>query len=184
MPRRLVLFVVLLAALAIGGGDQRAAAQAAAKIEEFYGHYSGQGIAKDRDSVVFDHAIRILDTTIAPAADGAFTVKWLTVTRESDGRTARRASQELTLKPASRPGIFAAVNNGDPVAGGASSWAEIEGRTLIVNVFTVQANGRGNWAIYERKLTGDGIELTFRRVEAAGTARIVYGKLKKQKPTQ
>ncbi len=173
---------LLFVALAFGLLQAAACtAQTAAKIENFYGHYVGQGIAKDRESVVFDHALRVLDTTIAPAPDGAFSVKWQTVVRDSESKDPKSTSQVLVFKPTDRPGIFGAIDNRDPIAGGTYAWAEIEGRSLIVNVFSVQANGNGYWAIYDRKLTADGIDLTFRRVEGTGTTRIVHGKLKKAK---
>ncbi|MBL8663093.1 MAG: hypothetical protein JNM29_09715, partial [Candidatus Odyssella sp.] len=39
--------------------------------------------------------------------------------------------------------------------------------------------GGGRWQVYERRLTGDGMELTFRRLDATGALRIVSGKLKR-----
>ena len=69
---------------------------------------------------------------------------------------------------------------GDPVSQGHYAWARIDGRTLTVNVLEVGDEGQGRWQVYERRLTGDGMELTYRRLDPSGALRIVSGKLKRR----
>ncbi len=152
-----------------------------AKLAEFFGRYQGQGLAKNRENLYFGVTLRDLDTTIESAAEGGFIVKWTTVTRDSEGQPTRRSDQSLTFKPVGKPGLFVATGTGDPLAGGAYAWARLDGRTLVVNMIETNPNGSGVWGLYERKLTADGMDLTFRRIEPTGTVRIVSGKLKKQR---
>lgn len=167
-------FALLAAAMAPTRGD----AEGAAKITEFFGRFVGQGIAKDRDNKVFDRALRELDTIVEPAGEGGFTVKWTTVIRDGEG--GKKIDNTLTFAPAGKLNVFKAVDAGDPIAKGHYAWARIDGRTLTINVLEVGDEGAGRWQVYERRLTGDGMELTFRRLDASGALRIVSGKLKRQ----
>jgi hypothetical protein len=151
------------------------------QLAEFFGRYTGQGVAKNRDNLYFGVQLRDLDTIIEPAPDQGFSLRWITVSRESEGQPARRADQTLTFKPGERPGLYVGERNKDPAAGGLYAWARLDQRTLTVNIVEVTSTGAGVWSIYERRLTGEGLELTFRRIEPTGTARIVAGKLKRQK---
>ncbi len=171
-------FAAVVLVLVAGGARGEAEST---KLAEFYGRYQGQGLAKNRENLYFGVTLRDLDTTIESSADGGFIVKWTTVMRDSEGQATRRSDQSLAFKPAGKPGLFVASGTGDPLAGGAFAWARVEGRMLVVNLMEVNPNGAGVWGIYERKLTADGMDLTFRRIEPTGTVRIVSGKLKKQK---
>jgi hypothetical protein len=147
-------------------------------IKAFYGRFKGEGVAKNRDNLDFSRTMRDLDTTIAPSGEGGFTVTWSTVIR--DGAANRKIDNALSFVPAGKPGVFKGADNGDPITKGYYAWARLDDRTLVVNVIEVAPDGQGRWQVYERRLTGDGMELTFRRLDPSGALRIVSGKLKRQ----
>lgn len=167
-------FALFAAAMA----PTRGGAEGAASVKDFFGRFIGQGIAKNRDTLDFARTMRELDTIIEPAGEGGFTVKWTTVIRDVEG--GRKIDNVMSFAPAGKPNVFKAVGAGDPIAKGQYAWARIDGRTLTVNVLEVGEEGQGRWQVYERRLTGDGMELTFRRLDPTGALRIVSGKLKRQ----
>jgi hypothetical protein len=95
-------FALLAAAMAPTRGD----AEGAAKITEFFGQFKGQGIAKDRDNKVFDRSLRDLDTTVEPAGEGGFTVKWTTVIRDGEG--GKKTDNTLSFAPSGKLNVFKA----------------------------------------------------------------------------
>jgi hypothetical protein len=175
----LLVLTCVFALLAAVMAPTRGGAEGASSIKDFFGAYKGEGIAKNREDVDFTRTMRDLDTIIEPAGEGGFTVKWTTVIRDVEG--GRKIDNALTFVPAGKPNVFKAADAGDPLAKGHYAWARIDGRTLTVNVLEVSEEGQAKWQIYQRRLTGDGIELTFRRLDGSGALRIVSGKLKRLK---
>jgi hypothetical protein len=169
----------LLVLVLLFAGEVRS--QASDPLKEFFGRYVGQGVAKNRDNLYFGVQLRDLDTTIEPAGDGGFKVGWITVSRDGDGQVARRSEQSLAFKRSDKPGLYVSEQSKDPAQGGLYAWARLEPRVLTINIVEVTPSGAGVWSIYERRLTGDGLELTFRRIEPGGTARIVAGRLKRER---
>jgi hypothetical protein len=179
MRALLLALTCVLALVAAIVAPTRSGAEGAAGIKDFFGRFVGQGVAKNRDNLDFARTMRDLDTFIEPAGADGFTVKWTTVIRDVEG--GRKIDNSLTFVPAGKPNVFKANDAGDPVAKGQYAWARIDGRTLVVNVLEVGEEGQGRWQVYERRLTGDGMELTYRRLDHSGALRIVSGKLKRQK---
>jgi len=175
----LLALTCVLALVAAAFAPSRGDAEGAAPIKDFFGQFKGQGIAKNRDSLDFARSLRDLDTIIEPAGEGGFTVKWTTVIRDVEGG-GRKIDNTMTFAPAGKPNVFKSIDSGDPVSKGHYAWARIDGRTLTINVLEVGDEGAGRWQVYERRLTGDGMELTFRRLDPTGALRIVSGKLKRQ----
>src|SRR5688500_16386331 len=101
--------------LLVGGTAQ---AETLDQLKAFFGRYSGQGVAKNRDNLYFGVQLRDLDTTIEAAGDAGFTVRWTTVSRESEGQPARRSDQSLSFRPADKPGLYTSPQNKDPAQGG------------------------------------------------------------------
>ena len=157
----------------------RGGAEGAASIKDFFGTFKGQGISKNRDSDDFSRTMREIDTVIEASGEAGFTVTWTTVILDVEG--GRRFSNTLTFVPAGKANVYKSEDAGDPVAKGQYAWARINGRTLTVNVLEVGEEGQGRWQVYDRRLTGDGMELTFRRLDSSGALRIVSGKLKRIK---
>ncbi|MCW5771444.1 MAG: hypothetical protein KIT16_07420 [Rhodospirillaceae bacterium] len=177
-----VLLLALTCAFALVAAifaPTRGGAEDAAGIKAFYGHFKGEGIAKNRDNLDFSRTMRDLDTIIEPDGDTGFSVKWSTVIRDGEG--GRKIDNALRFVPSGKANVFKAVDAGDPIVKGYYAWARLENRILTVNVIEVGEDGQGRWQVYERRLTGDGMELTFRRLDPSGALRIVSGKLKRQK---
>lgn len=172
----LTCFFALTAAIL---APTRTDAEGAARIKDFFGRFVGQGIAKNRDNLDFSRTMRDLDTIIEGAGENGFTIKWTTVIRDVEGG-GRKIDNSMTFVPAGKDNVYKAADSGDPIAKGQYAWARIDGRTLIVNVIEVGGEGQGRWQVYERRLTGDGMELTYRRLDHSGALRIVSGKLKRQ----
>lgn len=179
MRALLLALTCVLALVAAIVAPTRSGAESAAGIKDFYGRFIGQGVAKNRDNLDFARTMRDLDTIIEPAGADGFTVKWTTVIRDVEG--GRKIDNTLTFVPSGKGNVYKASDAGDPVAKGQYAWARIDGRTLVVNVLEVGDEGQGRWQVYERRLTGDGMELTYRRLDHSGALRIVSGKLKRQK---
>ena len=180
-PMRVFLLALTcaFALFAAAVAPTRGGAEGAAGLKDFFGRFVGQGVAKNRDNLDFARTMRELDTIIEPSGEGGFTVKWTTVIRDVEG--GRKIDNAMSFLPAGKPNVFKSVDSGDPVAKGHYAWARIDGRTLTINVLEVGDEGQGRWQVYERRLTGDGMELTFRRLDPTGALRIVSGKLKRQK---
>lgn len=162
----------------------RAFAETAA-IKPFLGQFAGTAVMKNRDAVFFGTIARDLDTRIVETADG-FRVTW--VTRQADDNATaergKRRPRESTFDfvPAGRANIFKAVQSGDIAAGQPYAWARIEGRSLIVYVMEVLADGTPSTATYTRTVAGDEMTLTFMSSKAGEPVRVVSGKLKRKTP--
>lgn len=156
-----------------------------AAIKPFLGQFSGTAVMKNRDAVFFGTVARDLDTRIVETADG-FRVSW--ITRQADDVTVaergRRRPRESSFDfaPTGRPGVFKAVQSGDIASGQPYAWARLEGRTLIVYVMEVLADGTPATATYTRTIAGDEMTLTFMSSRAGEPMRVVSGKLKRKAP--
>ncbi len=159
-----------------------ARAEAPLNIEAFFGTFQGSGLADGDDVAYFGVTDRDLDVRIGPAVDRGFTVQWTTVLREGGSPKApkiRRRTATMTFAPGPNPGVYRAIENGDPLAGGIISWARISGHTLTIHQFTVTADGRHEIQTYARTLSGSGMSLVYTRVIDGERLRRVRGKLVK-----
>lgn len=151
-------------------------------IKAFFGKFTGNGLADGADVAYFGVTQRDLDVKIAPAADGGFTVAWTTVLRaggDPKKPKIRKRETSMAFVPGPRPGLFHALDNGDPLAGGMISWARISRNTLVIRQFTVLDDGRHELQTYERTLSGSGMTLLYTRVLDGERTRRVRGKLVK-----
>lgn len=179
MNRTMAAVLLLLAGLAAGGPAARAADNL--PFEAFFGRFSGGGIASNEDSLFFAVTARDFDVTISPAGKG-FRVEWTSVIRRGgtpEKPRIRRKSASKVLMPAGRTGVFHGITSGDPLKGKEMCWARIEGRTLSVFLMTVDDNGIYELQEYDRKLTGNGMDLVFRSWRDGDRLRTVTGKLVK-----
>ncbi len=151
-----------LAALLAGGAAR--AAQDTAIPADFYGSYSGMGIAEEHGAEGFPMSSRDLDLIIAPQGRG-FTVAWTTVIRsgrDAASRTLRRSSTVRTFLPSAIRSVWRAAENGDPLhPGGEFCWARITGFTLSVMQLAVLDNGTYRLEQYDRTLSGNGLNLKY-----------------------
>jgi len=151
-------------------------------IKAFHGAFGGSGFVDANEADYFGMTQRDLDVRIEPSGDGGFTVAWTTVVREGgDPKTpkVRRKATSLTFVPGPRAGVYRALDNGDPLAGGTTSWASIAGRTLTVRQLSIRSDGRYDIQVYARTLSGTGMDLVYTRVVDGENRRRVRGKLVK-----
>lgn len=152
------------------------------KIGAFFGSFAGNGVAEGADAAYFGVTQRDLDVKISPAGDGGFTIAWTTVLRAGGDPKApnvRRRATAMTFEPGPQAGLFRATDNGDPLAGGVLSWANVVGNTLTVHQFTVLADGRHDIQTYARTLSGTGMSLVYTRAVDGERLRRVRGQLVK-----
>ncbi|HTP82509.1 MAG TPA: hypothetical protein VMQ11_06180 [Alphaproteobacteria bacterium] len=152
------------------------------KLATFFGSFAGHGLADGDDSAYFGVTQRDLDVQISPAGEGGFSVAWTTVLRAGGDPKApnvRRRSVNMTFAPGPRPGLFHAIDNGDPLGGGMVSWARISGNTLMIQQFDVLADGRHEIQTYARTLAGTGMKLVYTRDVDGERTRHVRGDLVK-----
>lgn len=177
---RALLLVLLAAALA---GPGREAASAETSIEAFYGKYTGQAVTSGKDEV----SKRDLSVHIKPAGKDRFTIDWITFTRSASGKR-KRKEYSISFKPSERKNVFASAMKKnvfgksvplDPLKGEPYVWARIHGRTLTVHAMMVTEDGGYEMQVYERTLTGDGMDLKFSRVRDGKTLKLITGSLLK-----
>ncbi len=150
-------------------------------IAAFYGTWRGSALSESAVSVYFRLSERDLDVVIGPSGSG-FTITWTTVLRQSGdptNPTVKRRSTTLDFAPAGRPGLWRALNSGDPVAGQPAIWARVKDRTLTINSMVVSDDGGFEMQVYNRTLSGLGMELEFTRVEDGEPVRTAKGRLVK-----
>jgi hypothetical protein len=179
MERRM-LGRVALAVLALAAA--RPAAAADRPLKDFFGEYAGQTISGAADEL----SARDLSVSIEPWKADGFTVKWTTVIRGRDG--VRRQSYSINFQPSPRPGIYGSAMRADmfggqapldPLKGEPYVWARIDGDRLDVYSLMITDDGGYEIQLFDRRLTADGMDLTFSRVRDGETLREINGTLKR-----
>jgi len=171
----------LLAFALVLGFAQGALAQAPAPISAFFGTYTGTGLADNKDSVYFGVTERDLDVVIHPDGQG-FSLAWTTVAHQGGSPTkpkVKRREDRVVFVPGPAPGTWRTASEPDPFSGNPLMWARIEGRSLIVYAFSIDAKGRTEMQRYTRTLAPGGLELTFIAGRDGERLRTVKGKLVK-----
>ena len=172
------LFPVLLA-VALAGP----ASSAETSIEAFYGKYTGQTVTSGKD----EFSKRDLSVHIKPAGKDQFTIDWITFTQSASGKR-KRKEYSISCKPSERKNVFASAMKKnvfgksvplDPLKGEPYVWARIHGKTLTVHAMMVTDDGGYEMQIYERTLTGNGMDLKFSRVRDGTTLKLITGSLLK-----
>ena len=148
-------------------------------IKAFKGQWGGSAVANNRDSLYFGVTIRDLDVTITPKA-GNFTIAWTTVIRRGGtpgNPKVRKKSVTMAFVSAGRKGVWRLANSGDMLRGSPYGWARIAKRTLTIYLMEIDARGIYTLARYARKLSGSGMDLEFTALRDGEPARIVRGKM-------
>ena len=167
----------LAAGLTLAAGGMAAAQDLS--IRAFKGTWGGSAVANNRDSLYFGVTIRDLDVTITPNAEG-FRIGWTTVIRRGGTPTKpklRKKSVEMRFVNTGRKGVWKLANSGDMLAGNPYGWARINGRTLTLYVMAINENGSYAISRYARTLSGTGMDLEFTAIRDGEPARVVRGKL-------
>ncbi|HUI16657.1 MAG TPA: hypothetical protein VL244_03265 [Alphaproteobacteria bacterium] len=158
-----------------------AQAQSTLSIKAFFGSYSGTGVAENKDSVFFGVTQRDFDVVIHP--DGAgFSLAWTTVAHEGGDPAKpkiKRKQDQVSFVPGPSPETWRTAAEPDPFSGNPLIWARIERTTLIVNVLTIDPQGRAELQRYARTISGGGMDLVFTTYRDGERTRTVKGKLVK-----
>ena len=171
------LLALVLLALPFAG----VAAQGTVSISAFYGKWSGSGVSESNVSLYFRLTSRDLDVSIAPQGDG-FVVDWTTVQRQRgdpENPTPERKSSALRFVPTDRPNVWRATGSSDPLLDELYAWARLKGQTLTVHTLAIAEDGGYEMQVYDRTLTGDGMDLNFTRVRDGKTLKNITGSLLK-----
>jgi hypothetical protein len=171
----------VFAAIALLVGAAAARAQDTLPIEAFSGTWEGSAIAENADSLYFGVTTRDMNVEVRPLEDG-FRVAWTAVLRQGgdpENPNIYRRSAELVFRPSDEPNLFEAEGSGNPLEGEVLSWARLHGRTLSVYQLTLNDLGGYELTSYDRTLTGNGMELEFRRLRDGEPVRSVTGRLVK-----
>ena len=151
-------------------------------IDAFFGRWLGSGISQSDQSVLFRYTQRDLNVTISKAGPG-FSISRTTIQRKKgnpQNPTAIRKTTSATFVPAGRSNVWRVMGALDPVKGKTYAWARLGGQTLTVNSLVIAPDGGYEMQVYQRKLSGRGMNLEFRRIKDGSLVRTVNGNLTKQ----
>lgn len=159
-----------------------ASARAEVVLQDFFGEYRGYGFAEDQ-SGPFINTPRDFQMSIAPLAPHGFQITWTTIKRKGSSRNDLRAEMSrssASFLPSGRPGIYHAVGNADPLAGGGLMWARLSGEFLCVYSMVVEPDGVPELHVYRRMWTAKGLELYFTAARDGMVVRTVRGRYARQ----
>ena len=172
---------ILLAGWLAGDG---ARAQEGA-LAPFFGTYVGVAEVQEADGEVSER--RHMDIVIEPYDEAGFRLEWVNVSLV-DGRRdvpgVERRVQAVYFEPAEAGDFFveSAEENPfrereqtEPMRGDPVRWARIDGDQLEVYSFVVRDDGRYEMQIYERSLTGQGMDIEFQRLVDGELVRRIVG---------
>jgi len=173
--------VVLGVIGAITIGIPRAADAETVAIDAFFGVWHGNAISESEISANFRLTSRDLNVEIRPAPEqaGAFTLEWTTVRRQTGDPSKPKETikaQTATFLPAGKPNVWKAEDSDDPLGAG-YVYARVHEQTLTVYSVEAAADGSLEVQIYNRTLSGLGMELTFTRLIDGQQIRSVKGRL-------
>lgn len=157
-------------------------ANADARIEDFFGSYTGFGFASD-DSGPFIKTQRDFELFIGPLQGGGFEMTWTTVKRKGSNPNALEAevsSLSSRFRPSNKPGVFLGVDNGTVFDSSLITWARLQGNFLVVYRMVVDENGVIELHVYNRLLTAKGLEVSFTATRDNKPIRSVRGRYRKR----
>lgn len=157
----------------------------AGALADYFGAYVGVAEVRDADGTVEE---RHMDVEILPFRQDGFRVRWVNVTlvdgrRDVPGVVRRPA--EVVFEPRGERGLFvearvvnlfAGREEITPMAGDPLRWAKLDDAGLHVFSFVILPDGRYEQQSYTRRLTGDGLELSFERVVDGDLLRRIDGR--------
>ncbi len=166
----------VLAVLLFAGFTQVSAGGAEPAHARFLGQFIGRGLSATADlPSAAPLRVRDMDVTIRAAGEG-FVITWTTVLSHRNGGEAphlQRRTATYAFVPDVRPGWYRSVEPAAPLEGQPLVWARIEGKALVVTIYTVLEDGHSDLQIYSRQVTGDRMELSYIRThENVATAAV------------
>lgn len=148
----------------------------------FIGHWKGSGISETDDSIFFAVTVRDMDVTVTPIDGTSFTLAWTTIMRESgdpNNPEVEKKSAEIKFRAQGAPGVYRAIEMGDPLKSEPIWWSRVDGTALYT--YMMRINEDGTWVVqkYTREVTGQGMTVTFERIADGQPVREVRGRLVK-----
>ncbi len=177
MPFRPYLCLVALLAVCLAGN-----ANADARLEDFFGSYTGSGIATDHLGPFFQTE-RNFELAIDPLEGGGFEIAWSTVKRKGSDPSSlvsEESEHAAQFRPSDKPGVFLGINSGTVLGETPITWARLQGNVLVVYSMEVDENGVAELHVYQRMLTAKGLELFFTATRDNIEIRSVRGRYRKQ----
>lgn len=189
LPRH-VLILAAAAVLAIGVALPAAAADLP---KQFFGSFVGSGTAENLAEKTTEK--RDLDVTIEPFKSNGFSMHWITVVRDEDGKRTgdgvkRREVAENFLPFEGRQNIYVLAPEGglfkraelpNPLRGEPMRWATIENDTITVHSIAIGESGESHMQVYRRTLTDGGMDVSYLRLENEKIIVRLTGELTKAK---
>ncbi|MCK6449562.1 MAG: hypothetical protein L6R19_01685 [Alphaproteobacteria bacterium] len=149
-----------------------------ASIDRFVGRFYGAGIVDEGGGALRPSGIREASVVVGKLPDGGFLLTWSAITRVEALHEPKSKTTTLRFVPTAKPGVFVAA--GEAGAPGRRTWAEIHGATLTVYVMDEGASGGPELQQWDRKVDGNRMELTYRRVSAGEPVRVVRSTLARE----
>lgn len=166
-----------------------ASAEAASIDSRFFGHWVGTGSVTDYTDDTPKAMDRNIEVEIKKVGANGFEVLNSLMTTSSDKET--RVVAEPTgatavhqvFEPIGTTGRWAAQKAcTDLTKKKGCGWAHVVGRSLVIDVLTIDAKGAETVLSSKRQLTEDGIKVTFRRITDGELSRVVEGTMKNTTP--
>ncbi len=157
-------------------------ANADARIEDFFGSYTGFGFATD-ETGPFINTQRDFELAIGPLEGGGFEIAWATVKRKGSDPNSLESEvskHAARFRPSDKPGVFLGVDNGTVFDDGPIIWARLQRNFLVVYRMEVDENGVIELHVYQRMLTAKGLELFFTATRDNKPIRSVRGRYRKR----
>lgn len=179
---RLIGSVTVILGLLMAAGGSAWAEAGPPALERFFGRFDGTTVS----DIAGEINVRDIGVEIRPRPRG-FNVTWMTSITKDDGKV-KHLSQSIDFAPTRRPGIFASEMAPDmfghrvpmdPLKGEPFYWARVRGDTLTVYAFRITDQGGFATAVWERRLTAEGMDLMFTRSRDHEPVRRVEGRLQR-----
>ncbi|MFO1069654.1 MAG: hypothetical protein U1E14_14135 [Geminicoccaceae bacterium] len=177
LGRLLALVAVVLLALP--------ASARAVELADYFGSYVGRAVDIAVDSGRKEQ--RDIDIVISPLKNDGFQIEWVNVTLV-DGRRdvpgVRRRPSAVAFMPNKARGLYVETSQFnpfkvrddlEPMKGQPVRWAALDAGGLHVYAFVLLEDGSYEMQTYTRRLTADGLELTFERVVDGTVVRRMTG---------
>ncbi len=179
--RYLCLDLCLVALLVVGLAGN---AKADARIEDFFGSYTGSGFATDHSGASVPTQ-RDFTLVIGPLAGGGFEIAWSTIKRKGndpDSLETKVSKHAARFRSPNESGVFHDIDQGILFGLGAITWARLQRNLLVVYRMDVDENGVGEMHVYQRMLTAGGLELLFTATRDNNLIRSVWGSYQRREP--
>lgn len=176
---------LFLACAGLGLAGDEAQAQSGRKIEDFYGHFAGQGLTSSGPGEDYTQDDRASDVVIKQEAMG-FSINWTTlqvkpVQTALDPNESSIKAAVQTFVPSPKPGVWYEQANGNITDGKNFAWARIDGDSLVVTNVLLADDGSYDVTSYERTLVdANHMKLRFTRFHNGDITRRVKAELERQ----